>query len=428
MGLGFCIKASIQGEGIFRRKPTKKQVLANLEAALRKAVTDPLLREEMQVYREDAKMSVVLHPAAEPVEFTFDAKHNLVCNAKTNTAGPGYHAFLVELLERAASNCNFRWQCDQQGDYLDETGYWQQRDFHLLQGEMVHWLQVLSGALLEQDAQQHFQLCLDMNLVGKIAGNYFAAYPLGYLSRDWFERVKQADWVMVREFAQEFFPWWGQGMNANMWLKRSLVYAWCEIPWHAPANAHEKAIYRSASCCFRKARELDSSLIFPEDDLSELETFATQSFPSTLPPREQGIGFFRFANNWSLAGGWRINLPGYWYAEFDEENGHVFWFGPHTVRISTMAIKDKDGTPLAASAMIVPFISRKDPANGEIIKREKDDMVGVLQVTQRVDNGVACQTAQGCWAMDGLICVVTIISEDLTDRDWALDIWQKISR
>jgi len=79
-----------------------------------------------------------LHPAEEDVRFFVDDHDYLICSARTSSAGPGYHAFLVELLEMIQGPAKISWIWDdEEKEFMDETTYFSKRDFNTLQMEMV---------------------------------------------------------------------------------------------------------------------------------------------------------------------------------------------------------------------------------------------------------------------------------------------------
>ena len=64
----------------------------------------------------------------------------LCISAKTNSAGPGYHAYLIDILDGLGVKPT---------SVEDEAGYYETRDYTALQNEMAHWLKVVGSMVVD---------------------------------------------------------------------------------------------------------------------------------------------------------------------------------------------------------------------------------------------------------------------------------------
>ena len=126
MGLGLLIDASIPPRGWRKRQPSAIDFLTRLEEACRDAVSDQLLRRFVHVTpcsEADGGIDVRLHPGAAAVEFRIEADR-VTAIATTTPAGPGYHAFVVDWLDRVGERVQLEWCWDDHGGGEgDECGY-----------------------------------------------------------------------------------------------------------------------------------------------------------------------------------------------------------------------------------------------------------------------------------------------------------------
>src|SRR5688572_6592187 len=120
MGLGIHIKAEINKPSQFSK--IQRTITEN---------TSGLFTDFLSFSESENSLYVTLHPCEETVSFEY-ANDSLICSAKTNSVGPGYHAYLVELLEKVGTELQIPWTWNlEEGEehYLDETDYYRHRDF-----------------------------------------------------------------------------------------------------------------------------------------------------------------------------------------------------------------------------------------------------------------------------------------------------------
>ena len=86
-----------------------------------------------------------IHPCAEDVEISVPQPGMCLINAKTLTAGPGYHVFLCDLLHSLAAHHHIEWEEPEEQVEGDETGYFFQRDATSVRQEMLRWLSAMAA-------------------------------------------------------------------------------------------------------------------------------------------------------------------------------------------------------------------------------------------------------------------------------------------
>jgi hypothetical protein len=127
-----------------------------------------------------------LHPSAEDVELTLPGERAVRVCAKTSTTGPGYHAYLCELLDAFGHAMGISWQAPTEED-LDETGYFHARDIAALDAEFLAWLKGLAGALLEREKEGGSGFAISMATDVRFDDDAFMTTPVGPRSVDWAE-------------------------------------------------------------------------------------------------------------------------------------------------------------------------------------------------------------------------------------------------
>jgi hypothetical protein len=419
MGLGLYIKVPSASLG-------KRSIDVLKEGISDFAYHDPsdsLLNGLVRCGASSDRLYVRLHPAEEDVEFFLDPNGNLVCSAKTSTAGPGYHAFLVDWLHRLGEAVQLKWDWQSGEGEGDETGYHEHRDFGRLQGEMANWLGGLSKTLQESSWDGMENIMLGLPLGFEVPDvNAFAISALGCWPRSWFEEMISADAGRRREMAQAFFPWWGQQQDALFWDRLGRVLAWVEVPWHVPANDRERAVCQSTLDCFARAKELDSAIPSPDQEFGELRGFLSEDAQRS-PPRPDGIGFRRQVSARVLTGGWTVRVPGYYYDELENDGEtQVYWFKGRTVRGSSITVTGKDGRRVPATKLV------ENPPKGAT-SFSKDRFAGWASIKHVEEKGEGSYwMLQGRMAASNNVCQLTICYDDKTDEEWALKTWQSIRK
>jgi hypothetical protein len=416
MGLGLLIDAPIPPRGWRKRLPSAKDLLTRLEEACCAAISDDLFRRLVHVTQcseADGGLDVRLHPGAAPVEFRIEGDL-VTAMATTTPAGPGYHAFVVDWLERVGERLQMAWCWDDRGGGEgDECGYHETRDFAALQREMLSWLRAVCGHVVDMDDHENIRLGMPMDFAPALPDAICT--PLGPRDFEWARTVSGSEAADLERRGESFFSWWGHDLDAEFWKRYALALCWTDIGWHVPQDNDERRDIEAALAAFARSSDLDPEVALPDMDIAELRRFSQTSIDDEHPPRPDGIGYRRGTMEWSYADGWNLAAPGFWHME--EGDGAVtLWFGERAVRATVFTVKGGDtsalalaerGAKLQPAAIAVGWESPHIVARGGIVG--PDD--GLYHL-----NGVV--------AVDGSLCTVTLTFRE-GDRQWAEDTFRR---
>ena len=431
MGLGFLIHGSARGRGWLRRKPSHAELCRRLQEAIFRAVPDPLQHRLLRFQAYGGGMEVGFHPAGEPLDFGFGDDGELVVSAKTSTVGPGYHAMLVELLETIGPAAGIDWDWSDQGEGQgDETGYHESRDFGALQDEMLDWLQRVAESVLQLDRDDCIQIGLSMPENYGVVTENFVHSPLGFWDRGWFEALAVSEGERAAGLAAAFFPWWNHPADAAYWRDCALVLAWTELPWTPPQDEDERQLYELVIECFGRARKLDPSIGLPVAEIAEIRDLLSSEDPGQ-PPNAEGIGFRRGRRRRWFAGGWSVEVPGYFREMEDpnDEGTHLYYHGTRVVRASSFSLSTTE-----AQSKTTHDVLREMQADrgGQGFSAEHHDDRGLFGWGQEVKSEDGDYwNFQTCIGKDaetaGRICVLNLTYDDPSqDRNWALEVFRSI--
>ena len=341
MGIG--ITASIKTPGLFKEK-TRKSIKAYFEG-----LPSIVPGQDVHVFEDEDGFQARLVPFEENVFVRFE-ENKTVISAKTNSAGPGYHAYFVNVLDELIRKTGTK---HENVNIEDETDYYSSRDFGALQSSMKEWAVGLAGMLVDYyGGQDNKNLAVSLPLdQTPVSEDGFVCYPLGYLDEITFRKMRREE--DLETILPRFFLWWDDGQTADFYRKTALMMMWQEINWLPPLAMEEggpgDGAYRSALACLEKAWAIDETLDYPEAEWLEIaeligdkELFETLKgrFPEA-PGREPAIGFLRGWVSSMLPAGWRIEHPGKMY--FDDSDGSVWWDDDLTLRVSILSFQPQDG-------------------------------------------------------------------------------------
>ena len=267
----------------------------------------------------------------------FNLRNNRVAfDAKTSVAGPGYHASLIDMCDRLQTDVGVVWRWDAGGD---ETGYATDRDVAKLRQAFADQFR---GYCEFYNANSEPDVLYALNLSDGLAvdGYEGVATPLGPLPiRFFIEALDDAD--DAEDCARHVFPWWSSTFDQEFWTNAIRSLLWTEVEWRAARTPWERHVHSAALSMGSRLRTvLDAQIGAALDELAALpgddETFVV--------PTPDGVGYLRRQRAFFLPGRWRINLPGY-FIEQSEDNGETtcLWFGTQEIRGSSFTFAPKDG-------------------------------------------------------------------------------------
>ncbi|HYG74805.1 MAG TPA: hypothetical protein VEK08_07365 [Planctomycetota bacterium] len=417
MGLGFFVRAELTNA---QRAKTQK-LLSEIASTAGKLITDPIFKRLITIRHGNTGAAISLHPAEEDIEFYLDKGGSLICSAKTSNAGPGYHAFAIDYVDSIAAKCGFRWLWnDATGKIGDETDFHELRDFSKLQDEMLRLWQAIASKF--KDEENYSEIMLGMPLGYPLVVQEFGAMTqMGFRTQKWFTEVANSNLAALRQQAADHFPWWERELNTTFWKNAGLVLAWTKIPWHIPDSEEERELFQLALDCFARARTLDPSCKLPELAIKELESLAG-SLGRSEPPKREGIGYYRYPMCFNLSGKWKIDLPGYYYHELqDEGRTEAFSFEGRALWASSLRVQSKDGRTKSAAEMV-----KMSEVSESALRFEEGMRCGWAMIEALTEEGQKIFRLTGRMAVPNTLCIVTIEFVEPADRDWAIRTWQSL--
>jgi hypothetical protein len=342
MGLGIHMLADLQHRGLIRRvRPAKAiQPLAEQLRELAVRMFPQLAPYTLVEPGDEGEILLRLHPADEEVRLSAHGDRVLL-SARTNGAGPGYHAFLVSLMDAVAAEGTVKWlptfqegEGDGADEYNDETGYFASRDFVALKGEMAGWLAAVSAQMIEEAVDDNlFLVSMPMGTPMPV-GFRGALAPMGRFSEEWLGETADAEGGELLARAAKFFPWWEQGVHDQARVGVGQTALW-RFPWHPPRGGEETALAEVALACLGAAASgVGSGTPVSRRDVEELAALMAVAPEDARPPSANGFGCMRGDVRWTPFPGCSIALPGYVYSEQDEDgSAQTYWFGNRVVRI-----------------------------------------------------------------------------------------------
>jgi hypothetical protein len=411
MGIGFGASARTP---LRNNKPLSR---ADTFAAVRKAVEsaceDPFLAKFIEFGENEHDLAVVLYPGAEAVFFTWNPGGTITADAKTSTAGPGYHAYAVGVVREVGQQCGLAWEWEDEGEYAPEG------DFETLKEHMRVFLRAMANSFL-RDSGPETTLAVNMSTGAPVpaAGNLFTITPMGPRDQKWWKAIQRGD--NTEAAAREFFPWWERDRDAAFYRNTGLLLLWCEITWRPPSNEVEENVMNLALECFERAAELDPGMKLPERELEEIRVLLGLDEGEDVPePRPGLIGYYRAVINRPLPGHWTVQLPGFWQESFDEETGCLtIYHNERAVHITTYGFEPEPGHPPPDPEQIAGFPD-DIPEGATKVEFRDNGHVRRAIVTRTKEDDAEGIILQGCVGAGMSVAEVTIWFEDENDREWA---------
>lgn len=365
-----------------------------------------------------------LHPAAEEVELSLIDSEHLMVSARTSSAGPGYHIYLVSLLKDLARDFEASWQRpEDESDHGDDTGYFFSGDEQQVFDAMTRWLQTLAkiffDGTLDADATG---TALAMPVITHFESEQLALTPLGPRGREWMLATAEDG-----NKGKDFFAWWTPGLNAEFYRRRALNQMWTSVRWRPPVNDSERNLLQTVAESLSRAYKLDPTLDYPWAEWNEiLELSGTDAPAATLVRAhvvgKPALGYRRGHVIATLTGGWRIRLPGSFSDfEFNQDNDLFALDPPREIWFTSFLFTK----PLPDAAFEAE--KKRLTATKPKYVSEGDNFVGTAEVAEKVH-----EAGEHYFVMNTVMmspthkAVCTILYPQADQESWAREIWQSL--
>ena len=385
---------------------------------IKEIVDDKELSRYMSLAIQPDGLCCKLHPAEEPLRFSRDENNQMKVLARTAGGGPGYHSFLLSLVDNVGTALHLDW------DWEDDTDYVVHFSYEKLQHYFVHWLHTVAERMLNQ-AKDEYHYSLSLPLGFQVLGDHFCATPKGFVAKDWFTKYLAQEEKAA--MAKEFFPWWNEERDGHFYHSLGSCLLWTDVPWHFPVNEEDARIPTLALDCFKRAQDLAPHLSQPKEELRELKILLASTSQLEVPPKKEGIGYRRHILRELVAGGWRIDIPGFFHFETENEGAtEIFWHGGRTVRLTTLTVHGKNNEQLPPEKVLSKLKVEEKAGDAEL-SRQDDGFIGRATLERHEDDGdeywsLTCQAAS-----TSSYCLLTICYDNENDAQWAEDTWLSLA-
>ncbi len=368
MTLGFDLTADPVRKGLFGYRPQDTaRIAATIAGLCAEDIPEiaPLVTTGRQA---DGTWRISIMPIGADLVLAPEHGKGLTASAATGHVGPGYHAWLIDILDRAAQAHGLKWVDSGAGDASDETlaappsgdrtGYFADRDLEQLRFRFREHVAVEAGtAVAEWDNGDDVVPFGTAMPVVPAEGGQCIATLRGPIPRVAAECARSGS----DEDAQLFYPWWempmpGRGPDKPTCLNLAEALLWVAFPWRAPLSPREKAVAEAARALLTRAGPGEAG----EIPVDELETLMLTETPTQ--PRAEGIGYLRGTVTRALDESWRIRLPGWFRRLPVDENGiQGWWFEDREVHVLPIPLDRSAPSPdpkalLAASESEIAFL------------------------------------------------------------------------
>ena len=276
-----------------------------------------------------------IYPPAGGIAFEIESGR-VAFGTKTSIAGPGYHAALVDLCDHLQADLGIRWRWEAGGD---ETNYAVDRNFDRLRDDFLDQL-IAYSEFYKSNSKAGELHALNLSEGLAMSGYEGVATPLGPMPIQFFLDALDSPGD-TEASARQIFPWWSTTLNQEFWLNTLRALLWTEVEWRYPRTPWESHVHRAALALGARFRNaLDKQTCLAVDELAAL----SQDCDTFDIPSPEGIGYRRHPRAFFLPGGWRINLPGYYIEQLEDDGKTIcLWFGTEEIRGSSFTIALDEG-------------------------------------------------------------------------------------
>ena len=421
MGLGIYIKGEINKSFLsFQKKSVDLSTIKDYLTAQASGV--------FKVFRsfsgDENTLQATLHPCEEPVYFEL-SKKTIVCSAKTNSVGPGYHAYLVQLIEQLGRDLGITWYWDlEEGDdyFQDETGYFHHRNYEQLQYEMLRWLKALCQHYVDETDGSQIMISLPMGFP-RMQRDYFAVSPIRIWDKDWFDKVGSQEPEDLSWAGKEFFIWWKKEADAEFYKRTGIAMLNVDCPWHYPVDDDDKRILTTIDQLFEEAKALDSAVGLPGEDWTAVKNLLAED-EVDIPATE--YGYRKHLMTFDLPGDWLMVLPGTMCRATDG-NTLVFYDHIRTVRCVAYNISKEESDAAYAEKF---FDDNENVNAGTEILDTTTGLAGkaIIYYTIDKDEDSEYWVLQGVKVKDNEFLLSTICYPTEEHKAWAIETWTSIKK
>ncbi len=380
---------------------------------------------------------ILLHPVADPVELRIGGSGKVTVHARTAPVGPGYHAYLCELLKEFAEDFEFTW--NETALEHDPAHFFATEDLAKLERHFLHWLAAeCSTALRKATPDQPLSIGLPRHPKFLHPGPILT--PLGPRPAEWLKEVAGDPAKGV-----EFFPWWAPELDADFYTRRALTDLWLAFQWRPPLTEAEGELVDQIAADLANAHEADPRADLPWDawaavaDAIDHDENRFTVEPITPELRQEirrratgsaeAIGYRRHPVVATLSGGWHVQLPGRLALKRgDDGRTWTAWDDTLTVWFRDQLLGHPEHGPVPTPAEAITT-ARKTLPMGEILPSlHSHDTIGEAVFGPHTEDGRSLWRLCGVAASGHRLAVCNIYLSREADRAAAVSVWQSLYR
>lgn len=351
--------------------------------------------------------------------FSYGSVH---VDANTSTVGPGYHAYVADLLSRFAHDMRITFRSDN-GNGADALRL-SPTEIDTL---FAQWLSETAGTIESLLNQGATGLSLSMPATHVFLHGGAVATPLGPRSKAWVTATKGDG-----RKGFDIFPWTEPGIGGQFYLGRALFQMWTDVRFRPPATDEERGMLESIDRDLEQAYRLKPDLEIPWHEWAEtLALLGKESLIATRAqlkastrPSTEPIGYRRHDVVAHLSGGFSVRLPGSFAERWDErgtfsawEGAQSFWFTSLTATFTSQA------APSSREAL-----AGLAPLGGDVFEEEDAGLLRRASFGVGEDEGRTVHELRAHIAYGAQVAIATICFEHDADRAWALNTFRSILR
>ena len=288
-----------------------------LEEALRERLTQA--GAYFDLVRRGEHLLLSLHPAEERVSLWVTGE-KVTGRARTNGAGPGYHAFVTQLLDGLGHQLRLAWQV------TDPSGFWESRDRSSLEEAHAAILRKVALDIRKGGPEELWTVNFPSRRA-VLEAPFRVLTPTGPWLGDEVERILAA---RTNDELAPFFPWWNE-LDGSYWYGVAQALRWMEVIWTPYDPPGQAAVRQACLTAFERSRRMDRTLSQPSEELRRLEQLVSGRSVGPLGTAGSFVGGYRLhAHRWTIAGRWDLELPGDFTEPQPAESGTWNVFGPGT--------------------------------------------------------------------------------------------------
>ncbi len=366
----------------------------------------------------DVALAVDLHPAATPVLISASDTGGVTVAGETVVAGPGYHRFVVRVLERLGRELGIDW--------ADDDSSLLSADRASVERSYLAWLGPQLARARVATHRGELGIHLGLPTGTRFTTDAAILTVMGPRDDAWLDAA-----IADPRVALDITPWWADATDGRYLLNRALVLMWRDVRWRAPAVEGEAALLDEVHRLLSRAYPDEPSLDYPWHAWAQVCAFRgindamsrqAAARASREPEPTPAVGYRRDPVRITHEG-WSLEIPGS-YAE--RRSADEYWAGGagRSVTLAATRTGMAGGGAMPAQMFVDQFAADLGP---DALNHRAGELVGRARLTTDTSTAVEVGVLEGYSAIRGSGAVVRIEFDDPADWQWAVETWRALA-